>query len=74
MPVSVKKHSSGEENPLEERLSEHQIKGWRAVFAAGLHDQGSRERIICFTDTGSGDEWSGVGWSEVEWSILYGVA
>ena len=33
--MSVKKHSSREEDPLEDRLSKHQIRGWRAVSAAG---------------------------------------
>ena len=36
------KHSFGEDSPFEERLSEKQIRGRRAVSAAGLHDQGSR--------------------------------
>ena len=34
MPSVKTKHSSGEEAPLEDRLSEHQIKGWNAVSAA----------------------------------------
>ena len=40
---------SREEDPSEDELSEHQIRGWRAVSAAGL---GSRERIV-FSQTGS---------------------
>ena len=31
-----KHHSSGEEDTWEYQLSEHQIRGWRAVSAAGL--------------------------------------
>ena len=34
------------------RAETHQVV-WRAAFAAGLHDQGSRKRIVCFTDTSS---------------------
>ena len=53
--VCEQKHSFGEDHPLEDRLSEHQIRGWRAVFAGGLHDQGSRKRtFVLFTDTGRG--------------------
>ena len=37
IPVSMKKHSSGKDRPWEEKPSEHQIRGWRAVSAAGLH-------------------------------------
>ena len=33
--------------------SKHQIGGWRAVSAAGLHGQGSRKRNVFFTDTGT---------------------
>ena len=53
IPVSVKKHSSGEKDRWEDRLSEHQIRGWRAVSTAGLHDQGSHKRsVVLFTGTG----------------------
>ena len=38
-----RKRPSEEEHPLEDRLLEHQIRGWRAAFAAGLQDQGSRK-------------------------------
>ena len=44
MPVSVKKHPSGKQITLEYRRSEHQVLGWRAVSAAGLHDKGLRKR------------------------------
>ena len=46
------KHSSGEEDPKEDRLSEHQIRGCNAVSAAGLLGQGSGKRLVCFTDAG----------------------
>ena len=32
----------------EDRLSEHQIRGWIAVSTAGLHGQGSHKRSCCF--------------------------
>ena len=35
--VCERKHSSGERQPLECRLSEHQIRGWREVSAVILH-------------------------------------
>ena len=38
-----KKHSSGEEYTLTYLLSDHQIRGWRAVSAAGLHGKGLRK-------------------------------
>ena len=47
VPVSVKKHSFGEENPLEDRLLEHQISGWSAVSAAVLQSRGSCKRSVC---------------------------
>ena len=54
MPVSVKKHSSGEEDPWEDKLSEHQIRGWSAVFPTGLQGKGSPKRgVFLFTDTGT---------------------
>ena len=40
IPVPVKKHSSGEEDPWEDTSTEHQIRGWRAVSAAGLRGKG----------------------------------
>ena len=46
MPLSVKKHSSGEEDMWEHKLSECQIRGWRAVSAAGLRGQGLRKRTV----------------------------
>ena len=39
-PVSVKKHSSGEEDRWEEKLSEHKIRGRIAVSAAELQGKG----------------------------------
>ena len=53
-PVSVKKHSSGEEGCREDKLAEHQIRGWEAVSPSGLYGQGSHERIMFFIDTGVG--------------------
>ena len=53
IPVSLKKHSFGEESPRENRLSEHQIRGWRAVSAAELHGKASPKRNVSFTDTGT---------------------
>ena len=44
VPVSVKKTLIRRRNTLEERLSEHQSRGWNAVSAAGLLDQGSGKR------------------------------
>ena len=42
IPVSVnKKHSSGEEHIQEDRLSEHQMRGWIAVSAEELPGEGS---------------------------------
>ena len=40
IPVSVKKHSSGESYIWEYRLSEHQIRAWRAVSATGSQGKG----------------------------------
>ena len=51
VPVSMKKHSSGEEDPGKSKPSEHQTREWRAVSAAGLNGQGAHE-IFRFTDTG----------------------
>ena len=39
LPVPVKKHSSKEVDAQDGKLSEHRIRGWRAVVAAGLHGQ-----------------------------------
>ena len=44
IPVSVKKHSSGENNMWEDKLSECQIRGWIAVSAAAFQGQGSHKR------------------------------
>ena len=46
IPVSVKKHSPGEEDPWEDKLSEHQIRDQNAVSAAGLLGQGSGKRGV----------------------------
>ena len=45
----------GEEDPWINQLGKHQIRGWRAVSAAGLHGQGSPERSVLFTGTSSAD-------------------
>ena len=47
-----KKHSSREEDPLEDKLLECQIGGWRAVSAAGLQRPCSPERSVFITDAG----------------------
>ena len=52
--VCEEKHTSGREDPREDRLSERQIKGWRAVFAAGLHGTGSCKRIVLREYSSSG--------------------
>ena len=44
--VSVKKHSSGLEDPGENQRREHRIRAWRAASAAGLQGRGSRKRIV----------------------------
>ena len=41
-----KENSSGEEDVWKHFLSEHQIRGWRAVSAAGLQGNGSHERSV----------------------------
>ena len=41
VPVSVKKHSFRNEDMWEVRLSEHKIRGWRAVSVARLQGKGS---------------------------------
>ena len=51
-PASVKKHSCGEEDPWENQLQKHQIRGWRGVSAAVLQGKGSRTMSVCLTDTG----------------------
>ena len=50
--VCEQKHSSGEEHGCENKCSEHQIRGWIAVSAAGLHSKGLRKRSVVFADTG----------------------
>ena len=44
--ICGKKHSSGEEDPWECRLTKSQIMGWDAVFPAGLHCQGLHKRNV----------------------------
>ena len=51
MPVSMKKHSSGEKYRLENQLWKHQVRGWIAVSAAGSHGQGSQKRSVSFPQT-----------------------
>ena len=53
IPVSVKKHSSGEKWPWEDKLSERQISGWNAVSAAGLRGRGLQTNNLFFTDAGT---------------------
>ena len=48
-----KKHSSGEEEPLEDMFSEHHIWGWNAGSAAGLLGQGSSKRCLFQTPVSS---------------------
>ena len=52
LPVSVKKHSSGEEDTWAYCLQKHQIRGWRAISAVGLQGKVWRKRNVYFTDTG----------------------
>ena len=49
---SRKKHSSSEEDPWEDKSSECQIRGCRAVSASGLQGKRSPERSVLFTDAG----------------------
>ena len=49
--MSVKKKSSRGEDPLEYRLSEHQIRGWRAVLLLDCVDKACFKGVL-FTDTG----------------------
>ena len=46
MSVSVKKHSSGEEDPWGNQPEQHNIRGWREVSAAVLQGQGSSTRVL----------------------------
>ena len=41
-----KKHTSGDEDVWEDKLSGHRIRGWRAVSAAGLQGKGLPERSV----------------------------
>ena len=45
---STKTHSSGEENPWEDKLSVHHIRGWSAVSAARLQGVDSHGRSVFF--------------------------
>ena len=48
--VCEQKHFSGEEDVWEDKLSEHLIRGWRAISAAGLQGKGSYKRNVFFTE------------------------
>ena len=50
--TNKRKLSSREEDPRADRLSEHQIRGWRAV-SAGLQGKGSCKRSVLFVHAGS---------------------
>ncbi len=47
-PGVREKTTSGEEITLEYWLSEHQIRGWRAVSAAGLQGKGLHKRSVFY--------------------------
>ena len=47
----LQKDNSGEENMWEDKLWEHQIRGWRAISAAGLQGKGSHTWIVLRADT-----------------------
>ena len=50
--LSVIKHSSGGEEPWEDKLSEHRIRGWRAVPATGLQGQClCKDKVFSFLQT-----------------------
>ena len=52
-PVSVKENIPPEKQTGgDDKLSEHQARGWRAVSAVGLQGRGSRERNVFFTGAG----------------------
>ena len=44
--ICEKKHSSRENNPWDNYIEKHQIRGWRGVSAAALHDQGLCKRSV----------------------------
>ena len=44
-------YTPGEEDTWKDRLSKHQIRGWRAVSAEELQGEGSHKRSVFFTDT-----------------------
>ena len=44
--VSVKRNSPWEEDRWEDKLSEHQVRGWRAVPAEGLRGECLRKRRV----------------------------
>ena len=52
LPVSVKKHSSGGADLWKTHGSKRQIRGWRAVSAAGLQGKYCHERSFFFTGNG----------------------
>ena len=51
IPVSMKKHTSGEEDMWENQISKHQLRGRIEVCAAELQGEGSRKRIVSFSQT-----------------------
>ena len=46
----LKKHSSGEEDPLDDQLEKHKTGGWRGVAAAIWQGRGSRRRSVFHRD------------------------
>ena len=70
IPVSVKKHSSGEEEPLDNQLEQHQGRGWRGVSATVFHGQGLCKRCVSITDTYSIVQYSIVSYRIVSYSIV----
>ena len=67
LPVSVKKTFLQRITQVGSELSEHQIRGWRAVSAAGFHGQGSHKRNVIFTDTGITHMRNLLGWLRLGW-------
>ena len=51
-PVSVKETLLRRRDGWEDKLAEHQIRGWRVVSAARLHGKGSSK--ICFSPLKTG--------------------
>ena len=44
--VCEQKHCSGEEDPWENKLAEHQIKGWIIIDVAVLQGKGSQKSSV----------------------------